>query len=159
MGVGLAIGRVHANVDALFANQIGETLLEQQRRGNMSFMATAASAAQVVKTPGVRGGKARIDGTRVCVVDVVRHHQRGAIPAQIVEAFPSLTLVQVKAALAYFDGHRQEIEAQLAEDLKAAEDDERRWHEMLAQHGGRPPADPTPEERMIPRPFLATSKK
>jgi hypothetical protein len=30
---------------------------------------------------------------------------------------------------------------------------------MLARHGGQPPEHPTLEERMIPRPFLATAKK
>lgn len=122
-------------------------------------MTTTAGAVQIVKTPGVRGGKARIDGTRVCVVDIVRHHERGATPEQIVEALPSLTLVQVEAALAYYDGHQQEIEAHFAEDAKAAKDDERRWQEMLARHGGRLPESPTLEERMIPRPFLTTAKK
>lgn len=120
-------------------------------------MATAAKTL-IVKTPGVRGGKARLDGTRVCVVDVVRSHQRGATPAQIIEDLPTLTLAQVHAALAYYEGHRQEIEASFAAEVKTAQDDERRWEEMLARHGGSPPAHPTLEERTIPRPFLAAKK-
>jgi uncharacterized protein (DUF433 family) len=123
-----------------------------------SSMATAAGAAQIVKTPGVRGGKARIDGTRVCVSDVVRHHKRGATPEEVLEVLQDVTLAQVKAALAYYESHRQEIEACLAEEAKAVSDDERRWQEMLGRHGGRPPENPTLEERMIPRPFFATPK-
>lgn len=45
-----------------------------------SLMATAAKAIEyphIVKTPGVRGGKARIDGTRICVVDVAIAYQQG----------------------------------------------------------------------------------
>ncbi len=122
-------------------------------------MATPARTVDIVKTPGVRGGKARINGTRVCVVDVVRRHEIGATPEQIVEAYPILTLAQVQAALAYHDGHRHEIDVSLADDAKAAEDDERRWKEMLARHGGHPPKDPTLEERTIPRPFQATTRK
>jgi len=122
-------------------------------------MATAAKGAgHIVKTPGVRGGKPRIDGTRVCVGDVVRLHKSGAVPEQIL-ADLHLTLGQVQAALSYYHNHAEEIEAAFAAETKAAEDDERRWEEMLARHGGQLPEHPTLEERMIPRPFLATAKK
>ena len=122
-------------------------------------MATAAKTAQIVKTPGVRGGKARIGGTRICVVDIVSLHKTGANSKQILEAYPHLTLAQVKAALAYYDGHREEIEGYFADEAKVAEEDERRWEEMVARHGGRPPENPTLEERAIPRPFLWSAKK
>jgi uncharacterized protein (DUF433 family) len=49
-------------------------------------MATAARAVEyphIVKTPGVRGGKARIDGTRICVVDVAIAYQQGHKPEEI----------------------------------------------------------------------------
>jgi uncharacterized protein (DUF433 family) len=125
----------------------------------MKAMATAARTVQIVKTPGVRGGKARIDGTRICVVDVVRLHERGASPEEIRAELHGLTLAQVQAAIDYGTSHRDEIEASKAAETKAALDDERRWEEMLARHGGHPPTNPTLEERTIPRPFHWTPKK
>jgi uncharacterized protein (DUF433 family) len=122
-------------------------------------MATAAKAAQIVKTPGVRAGKARIDGTRICVVDIVALHRAGAGPAQILEDYPRLTPAQVEAALAYYNGHQREIEASFAQEAVESAEDERRWQEMLARHGGEPPEDPTLEERSIPRPFVWSPKK
>ena len=69
-------------------------------------MATAARPIEyphVVKTSGVRGGKARIDGTRICVVDVVAAHLQGMKPEEIREHFSSrrLTLAEVHSALTY----------------------------------------------------------
>ncbi len=122
-------------------------------------MATAAKAVQIVKTPGVRGGKARVDGTRICVVDVVRLSEGGATPEQIRAELPGLTLAQVQAALSYYARHRDEVESSRAAEAQAAEDDERRWQEMLGRHGGRPPKNPTLEERTIPRPFNWSPKK
>jgi uncharacterized protein (DUF433 family) len=121
-------------------------------------MATTVKSVQIVKTPGVRAGKARIDGTRVCVVDVVSLHKRGAGSEQILESFPHLTLAQVRAALDYYADHRQEIETGFAADAQAMAEDERRWEAMLARHGGRPPENPTLEERAIPRPFPWSAK-
>ena len=43
-------------------------------------MATAAKTVDyphIVRTPGARGGKARIVGTRICVVDVAIAYQQG----------------------------------------------------------------------------------
>lgn len=122
-------------------------------------MATAAKTAQIVKTPGVRGGKARIEGSRICVLDVACAHKAGLTPDQIQVEYPDLNLAQIHAALSYYCANTGEIEASLAEAAKAAEEDERRWEDMVARHGGHPPENPTLEERMIPRPFLWPARK
>ena len=68
-------------------------------------------------TPGVCGGKPRIAGHRVRVMDIVLWHERcGWSPDDIVSNFPQMTLGDVHAALAYYFDHRQEIQA----DLKRA---------------------------------------
>jgi uncharacterized protein (DUF433 family) len=66
----------------------------------------------IEKTPGVLGGKARIAGHRIRVADVVLwHEKRGQSPDVIVSAiYPSITLADVYAALAYYHDHREEIE-------------------------------------------------
>ncbi|MCL1473365.1 DUF433 domain-containing protein [Argonema antarcticum] len=70
-------------------------------------------------TPGVCGGKPRIAGHRIKVQDVVIWHERmGMSPDEIVYHYPSITLADVYAALAYYHDHIQEIRQQIDEDEK-----------------------------------------
>ena len=67
----------------------------------------------IESTPGVLGGKPRIAGHRIRVMDiVVWHEKRGLSPDEILEVYPSLTLGDVHASLAYYFDHREEIEAE-----------------------------------------------
>lgn len=80
------------------------------------------SKEHIAKTPGTCGGRARIAGHRIRVMDIVAlHEQRGLSPAQVAEQYPSITLADVYAALAYYLDHREEIEADF--------EDARRWDE------------------------------
>jgi uncharacterized protein (DUF433 family) len=82
----------------------------------------------IVRTPGICGGKPRIDGHRIKVQHiVVEHEQMGMRPDEICDAHPGLTLSQVYAALAYYFDHRDEI----LEDIKA---DEKYAEEFRRQH-------------------------
>jgi uncharacterized protein (DUF433 family) len=74
-------------------------------------------------TPGVVGGKARIAGHRIRVLDVAMwHEKRGLSPDEIVALFPGLTLADVHAALAYYFDHQSEIDAEFrAEASRIAE--------------------------------------
>jgi uncharacterized protein (DUF433 family) len=66
---------------------------------------------------GAGGPKPRIVGQRIRVQDVVIWHEKlGWSPDQIVHEFPTLTLADVHAALAYYWDHRDEIERALAEE-------------------------------------------
>jgi len=122
-------------------------------------MATATRIAQIVSTPGVRGGKARVEGTRICVLDVVYFHKASKTPEEICGAYPELTLAQVYSALSYYYDHTDEIEASMARDVAWEEGAERRWQELVARNGGRPPEKPTPEEKAIPRPFPSSPEE
>ncbi|OJW16808.1 MAG: hypothetical protein BGO49_15990 [Planctomycetales bacterium 71-10] len=76
----------------------------------------------MVATPGVRGGKPRIDGHRVTVADVaVWHERQGLSPDEIVDAHPSLTLSDVHAALAYYFENRDRTDAEILEGERLAE--------------------------------------
>jgi uncharacterized protein (DUF433 family) len=67
-------------------------------------------------TAGTCGGKPRIAGHRIRVQDVVLWHQRsGMTPDEIVSAYPTITLADVFAALAYYHDHRAEIDADIQE--------------------------------------------
>ena len=77
---------------------------------------------RIVATPGVRGGKPRIDGHRVTVADVaVWHERQGLSPDEIVDAHPSLTLSDVHAALAYYFENRDRTNAEILEGERLAE--------------------------------------
>lgn len=78
--------------------------------------------------PGYCGGRPHILGHRIKVKHVaVWHETMGLSPAEIVAEHPTITLAQVHAALAYYYDHRDEIEAEIAEEdwtfeeLKAAQ--------------------------------------
>ena len=102
-------------------------------------MATAAKVGygHIVKEPGYCGGKAAIDNTRVRVNNVVWLHKQGLTPEQILVEYPDLSLVQVYAAIKYYDDHLEEIEAELAEEEGWEERHERRKAEALARRSGK----------------------
>jgi uncharacterized protein (DUF433 family) len=72
-------------------------------------------------TPGVRSGKPRIAGTRICVSDVVVWTEQGRSPDEIVTDFPQLTLADVYCALGYYHDHREEIDRQMRASEQFAE--------------------------------------
>lgn len=60
---------------------------------------------------GPNGPKARVAGSRIRVQDVVIWHEKlGMSPDEIVHHYPTITLADVHAALAYYWDHRDEIE-------------------------------------------------
>jgi len=80
----------------------------------------------IVRTPGVLGGKPRLDGHRIAVQHIaIEYEWQGLCPEEIREQHPGLTLAQVHAALAYFFDHRDEI---------LAESDEKLVEECLRKH-------------------------
>src|SRR6516165_10218813 len=84
-------------------------------------MATAL-VQRIVKTPGVCGGRACINGHRIRVADiVVWHEKRGYCPEEIVAMFPGITLAVVHAALAYYFDNREEIEADFRGEAQVAD--------------------------------------
>lgn len=56
---------------------------------------------RVVATPGVLGGKPRIDGTRVGVSHILEALAAGDTADEIVESLPWLTHEDIRAALIY----------------------------------------------------------
>ncbi len=82
---------------------------------------TLHAIEHIVSTPGICGGKPRIDGHRITVQNVaIWHEQLGQTPQEIAEDY-GLTLAQVHAALAYYYDHREEIDRQIREDDEAIE--------------------------------------
>jgi len=89
----------------------------------MSVMATARAAVaaypHIEKTPGVCGGKACIEGTRIRVLDIVGLRRRGFEPEEMLRMYAApLSLAQVHAALAYYYDQPDEIETSIREGRK-----------------------------------------
>jgi uncharacterized protein (DUF433 family) len=79
--------------------------------------------------PGYCGGKPHVIGHRIKVQHIAVWHERmGMTAEEIVATYPSLSLPAVYAALAYYHGHRAEIDA----DIQA---DEQLVAEMKAKAG------------------------
>ncbi|MFI5456711.1 MAG: DUF433 domain-containing protein [Isosphaerales bacterium] len=77
---------------------------------------------RIVSTPGVRGGKPRIAGHRITVSDVAIWHERmGMSPDEIVSEYPTITLSDVHAALAYYFDHRDEVDQEIREGKEFAD--------------------------------------
>jgi uncharacterized protein (DUF433 family) len=76
-----------------------------------------ADRVRIVSTPGICGGRPRIDGHRIQVEDVAIWHERmGMSPDEILPEHPSISLAEVHAALAYYYENRERIDA----DIEAA---------------------------------------
>jgi len=60
-----------------------------------------------------RDGGYWITGTRVSLDSIVYAFYRGAKPESIVQSFPALKLEEVHGAIAYYQGHRKEIDSYL----------------------------------------------
>lgn len=65
----------------------------------------------IVKTEGVLGGKARIDGRRVSVYQIGEMHAIGGDSAEEIADQLSLSLADVHAALSYYFDHPDEMVA------------------------------------------------
>ena len=78
---------------------------------------------RIVSTPGTCGGRPRIDGHRITVEDVAIWHERmGMNPDEIVSSYPTITLSDVHAALAYYYENRERIDNDIAEGQKFVEE-------------------------------------
>ncbi|MEZ2232833.1 DUF433 domain-containing protein [Microcoleus sp.] len=79
-------------------------------------MPTTVSVEHIEMTPGIRGGKPRIVGTRIAVEDVMLMHLKIGYSLLEIATKYDLILAAVYDAMAYYYDHRQEIDIQIAED-------------------------------------------
>jgi len=103
-------------------------------------MATApkiVASTQITKKPGVCGGKACIDNTRIRVIDVVQLRREGYAPEDMRGIFAvPLTLAQIHLALAYADDHPEEVEADFAAGDRVLAQIERERAAFLSRRQG-----------------------
>ncbi|MBW3600541.1 MAG: DUF433 domain-containing protein [Planctomycetes bacterium] len=70
--------------------------------------------AMLAKTPGVCGGRVRLEGTRITVHRIATLYKQGQNAEEIAQTYPHLSLGQIYTALAYYHANRQEIDGELS---------------------------------------------
>jgi uncharacterized protein (DUF433 family) len=80
----------------------------------MNTPATVEIGTLIGHSPGIKRGSAHVAGTSVLVRSIVRWHQAGLMPEEIVAKYGFLRLEQIHAALAYYYANRLEIDSDLA---------------------------------------------
>ena len=70
----------------------------------------STSYRYIVRSPDVRGGHARVEGTRIGVHDVIGLIVNGATVDEVCRSFPDLRRSDVYECLAYYEDHRPEID-------------------------------------------------
>ena len=70
----------------------------------------STSYRYIVRSPDVRGGHARVEGTRIGVHDVIGLIVNGASVDEVCRSFPNLKRSQVYECLAYYEDHLAEID-------------------------------------------------
>ena len=79
----------------------------------------AIEAVQTVPLTKTPEGVIRVTDTRVPLDTLLHHYKRGASPEEITNRFPTVSLGQVHAVLAYYLSHQAELDAYLQEQEEA----------------------------------------
>ena len=103
----------------------GNDLIPAGESPNIRVMSSEVSHSYryIVRSPDVRGGHARVEGTRTAVHDVIGLLQNGeTVDSVTVTCLPAITKAQVYECLAYYEDHRGEIDLQVARQMAHAHD-------------------------------------
>jgi uncharacterized protein (DUF433 family) len=99
------------------------TTTQSQTETSAATSGPPQDRVRIVSTPGTCGGRPRIDGHRITVEDVAIWHERmGMSPDEIVSSYPTITLSDVHAALAYYYENRERIESDIENGRKFVEE-------------------------------------
>jgi len=75
----------------------------------------------LVRTPGICGGRLRIDGTRMTVNQIVTLYRQGQSAEQIVEQYPARSLSEIYTVLAWYHNNKEPFDRELAAEAAAEE--------------------------------------
>jgi uncharacterized protein (DUF433 family) len=87
----------------------------------------------IVRMQGVCGGRPVIEGTRLSVKLIVGWTREGLSSEQILDLYPQLSAAQIADALAYYEDHPEEIEAEFKEEQRYIEVEIPRLQAMVAE--------------------------
>jgi uncharacterized protein (DUF433 family) len=74
------------------------------------------ASAEIVRNPEIHGGEPTVAGTRISVRTIVVAWHFEPDIASLCEAYPTLTPAAIRAALAFYDANRAEIDRYIAEN-------------------------------------------
>lgn len=84
-------------------------------------------------------GTIRVKGSRVSLDSIVHHFNLGATAEQIAQSFPSLSLGNIYAAIAYYLAHQEAVEEYLkqqeaeADDLRQQMESDPKYQKSIAE--------------------------
>ena len=84
-------------------------------------MTTQTAYKHIVQTPGIAGGKPRIDGHRITIQNIVIWHEHLGYSVEEIADQYNLSLSEIYAALAYYFDHQSEINQSIEDSLEFAE--------------------------------------
>jgi len=87
----------------------------------------------IVRVQGVCGGRPVIEGTRLSVKLIVGWARMGMATEEIAAQYSHVSLVQIADALAYYEDHPEEIEAEFAEEQRYIEVEIPRLQAVIAE--------------------------
>jgi uncharacterized protein (DUF433 family) len=118
MRIGLVLGAISGKIQFM-----EPTTTQSQSESNEAMDSPPRDRVRIVSTPGTCGGRPRIDGHRITVEDVAIWHERmGMSPDVIVSSYPTITLSDVHAAIAYYCENRERIDADIEGGRKFVEE-------------------------------------
>ena len=82
---------------------------------------TPIETLQTVPLAITEDGTIRIAGSRVSLESVLYHFKLGAAPEEIAHKFPSLSLADIYAVIAYYLNHRKPVEEYLLQSEAASD--------------------------------------
>lgn len=91
----------------------------------------------IVRVQGVCGGRPVIEGTRLSVKLIVGWARMGMKVEEIAAQYPAVSIIQIADALAYYEDHPEEIEAEFAEEQRYIEIEIPRLQAMVAERRER----------------------
>ena len=91
----------------------------------------------IVRVQGVCGGRPIIEGTRISVKVLVDWAKQGLTVDDLLVEYPFLTAIQVEDALAYYEDHPEEIEAEFQEEQRYIEVVAPRLQKIMAEKRGK----------------------
>ena len=128
------------------------TATQASNRADEATTIPPTDRVRIVSTPGTCGGRPRIDGHRITVEDVATWHERmGMSPDEIVSAYPSITLSDVHAALAYYFENRERIDADIRDGERFVEQMKAKAPPSLVQEKLRQRNGNAADDTILPR--------
>jgi uncharacterized protein (DUF433 family) len=108
---------VHRRAEPVFGAPTAKIIFAFGRGGRYFQTMQAVAYRYLVNLPGVCNGRTIVEGTRIGIHDVVGLIVNGATIENVLRSFPPLTKAQVYECLAYYEDHRTEIDALIAEQM------------------------------------------